>query len=108
MEGRISEPKEETTKTGKRLFKFSVAHEFKEKRDEETLLKTYWVDCALWNFKDSVKIKNEISTPELLTKGKMVKVTGQPIADAWLDKETGELKSRIKCNAESIEILTGE
>lgn len=105
VKGRISEPKEEKTESGKSVLKFSVAHEYKEKRGEDTLLKTQWVEIDLWNFNDAVKKNEKIVSTELLLKGQGVQVTGVPFIDAWNDKDTGEIKSKLRVNAQGIELI---
>lgn len=108
VEGFMSESKEEETTGGKKLLKFSVAHEFKEKRGEDVLVKTQWVECDLYNFKNSVKFGGKLSSPEMLEKGRVVRVFGRPFVNAWVDKVSGEIKSQLKCAVEKIELLCSD
>lgn len=103
--GRITEPKEEVTPGGKKFLQFSVADEYREKVGEDVFLRTRFIEIDLWNFKNAVKKNDKEVATELLEKGLGVRVTGSPVFDSWNDKESNELKKKIKINAQVIELI---
>lgn len=105
VEGRMTEPKEETTTGGTKLLKFSVAHEYAVKRGDDRILQTEFVECSLWNLNNAVTMDGKMTSAEMLEKGKMIKVTGFPKVDAWIDKTNGEIRTKLQCNAEAVQIV---
>ncbi len=100
LKGRIAEPKAFTANSGKKGLNFSVATERREKKGEDTVLVTDWIDCTQW--------EKELRGLATIKKGDYVKVTGYPVSEGWLDKESGEIKTKVKCIADLVDVVDSE
>ncbi|MHB8131106.1 MAG: single-stranded DNA-binding protein [Mobilitalea sp.] len=96
VEGRLSEPKQFVTKGNKAGVNYSVAHEYKEKKGEDYIVKTQWVDCVQW-------LEINKTYEEKFKKGDTVLIEGYPFSEGYVS-EGGDIKSKIKCIVQSIEL----
>lgn len=64
-----------------------------EKRED-----TLWLECVLWN-------KTAELASEYLSKGKSVLFEGKLKQEEWNDKETGQKRSKIVLNVETMQFL---
>lgn len=105
VEGRINEPKEVTFDSGKKVLNFSVAHEYKKKDGDKTVLCTQWVNVSMWDFQNTVFVNGQSVSPELLVKGKLVHIEGYPMIEGYADQATGEIKTGLKVVVKHIDLL---
>jgi len=86
---------------GKNVISFPIAHNEKF-TDAQGVKheKTTWVDCIIWRDK-------ETSLAQYLKKGQLVYVEGTPSAEAYLQKETAEVRSSFKLSVRKLELLGG-
>lgn len=106
VEGRMSEPREyKVGSDEKRVLNFSVAYEYRKKDEDRTLLCTDWVQVSVWNFKNTVYLNGQSVSPELLLKGRKVRVEGIPVIDSYTDPSTGEVKSGLKIIANRVNLF---
>jgi single-strand DNA-binding protein len=84
--------------SGKQAISFKVAHNEKYTTDGVKHEKTVWIDCTIW--------RERVTTlPDYLKRGQKVYLEGIPSADAYTNKETGELISVLRLNVRHIELL---
>lgn len=84
--------------SGKQAISFRVAHNEKYPKDGVKHEKTVWVDCTIW--------RNQITTlPDYLKRGQLVYLEGSPSADAYTNKEMGEVVSVLRLNVRNLELL---
>lgn len=64
--------------------------------------RTEWVKCALFGKRAEGKL------PQYLTKGQQVLVEGEPSAEAWSDKQSGEAKGALSVFVKDLELVGGK
>lgn len=98
-EGNLTKDAELThTQTGKTVLKFRIAcnERYQDKESGEWKDgETYYQDVEFWGKKAEV-------VAGYLPKGKEVRVEGKLKLDTWDDKETGQKRSKVVCNAFSV------
>ncbi len=82
---------------GKKVLNFSIAHTERYNNNQGVACeRTTWVECGIWD-------KDKLAP--YLKKGVQVYVEGKPITNAWVDKPTGEVKTSLRLNVFSIQLL---
>jgi single-strand DNA-binding protein len=84
----------------KQAVSFTVAHTERYKNAQGTATeKTTWIECTMWREKDRLAV-----VPYLL-KGQLVYCEGKVEAASYLDKETGELRQKLRLNLQDVQLL---
>ncbi|MEL7249906.1 MAG: single-stranded DNA-binding protein [Bacteroidota bacterium] len=84
---------------GKNVISFPIAHNEKY-QDAQGVKheKTIWIDCSIWR-------KENTRLVEYLKKGQLVYVEGIPKSEAYVQKESGELRSSLKLTVMNLQLL---
>jgi single-strand DNA-binding protein len=82
------------TPSGAAVAEFSLACTVRRKGQEPG---TEWVQCSLWADRGEALAR-------LLTKGSAITVIGEVSTHAWLDRQTGEARSKLRCRVVEIEL----
>lgn len=85
------------TPAGAAVAEFSLAVTVRHKGQEPT---TEWIQCSLWADRGEAMAK-------YLTKGSAVTVVGDVSTHAWLDRQTGEARSKLRCRVVEITLQGG-
>lgn len=97
----VRDPELKYTPQGAPVCEFTLASNRRfTKKDGEKVEEVAFVDVVAWNR------LAEISA-EYLKKGRMVVVSGQLIQDRWEDKETGQKRSKLRVQAQTVQFLGG-
>lgn len=95
----VRDPELRYTPQGAAVCEFSLASNRRyTKKDGEKVEEVLFVDTVVWNRAAEV-------SAEYLKKGRMVVVTGQLIQDRWEDEATGQKRSKIRVQANSVQFL---
>lgn len=62
--------------------------------------KSHWVKCSLFG-------KRAAKLAEMLTKGTLVEVVGEPVVSAWSDKQTKEARGQIELTVMEVKLHGG-
>jgi single-strand DNA-binding protein len=85
------------TPAGDAVAEFSLAVTVRHKDREPS---TEWIQCSIW------KERGE-RMARYLTKGSAVTVSGDVSTHAWLDRQTGEARSKLRCRVSEITLQGG-
>lgn len=97
----VRDPELRYTPGGAAVCEFTLASNRRyTKKDGEKVEEVIFVDTVVWNRAAEV-------SAEYLKKGRMVVVTGQLIQDRWEDEATGQKRSKIRVQANSVQFLGG-
>lgn len=97
----VRDPELRYTPQGAPVCEFTLASNRRfTKKDGDKVEEVIFVDAVAWNR------LAEISA-EYLKKGRMIVVSGQLSQDRWEDKETGQKRSRIRVQAQTLQFLGG-
>lgn len=83
------------TQGGKAVCSFTVAVKAGYGDNE----RTEWIKCALFGKRAEGKL------PQYLVKGQQVIIEGEPSAEAWNDKQTGDARSAISVFVKDLELV---
>jgi single-strand DNA-binding protein len=84
----------------KQAVSFTVAHTERYKNAQGTPTeKTTWIECTMWREKD------RLAVVPYLVKGQLVYCEGKVEAASYLDKETGELRQKLRLNVQDVQLL---
>jgi hypothetical protein len=97
VNGRVNEPQMFTAKNGRNGQNFSIANEYKEKKGDDIVLLTQWIDCTQW--------QNDEQPLAKIKKGDKLNVIGIPITEVYQVKETKEFKAKLKCIVSWVEVV---
>lgn len=82
---------------GKKVVNFSFAHTETWKNNAGVKSsRTIWIECAAWE-------KQNLAP--FLKKGTQIYVEGQAFPNAWVDKETAEVKATLRMKVFQIQLL---
>jgi single-strand DNA-binding protein len=88
------------TTSGTPVAKFSVAcNEAVKQQDESWQDKPSFFDCTLWG-------KQAETLAQYLTKGRQVAITGRLRQEQWTDQQSGQNRSKVVVNVQSLELLS--
>lgn len=84
----------------KQAVSFTVAHTERYKNAQGTPTeKTTWIECTMW------RTKEQLAVVPYLVKGQLVYLEGKIEAASYVDKETGELKQKLRLNLQDVQLL---
>lgn len=98
LTGRLGKDAElRETQGGTQVCAWSMAYDtgFGDKK------KSHWVKCALFG-------KRAATLQPYLLKGGLVEVVGEPVASAWLDKQTKEPRGQIEIAVSEVKLHGGK
>lgn len=85
--------------SGNKVINFSIAHnERYTDKQGVSREKTTWIECAYW-------LPNPDNLVKHLLKGTQVVVEGEPSADAYAEKASGELRSKLRLRVRSLDLM---
>jgi len=97
----VRDPELRYTPHGAAVAEFTVAANRKfNRKDGEPAQDVVFLDVVAWNRMAEV-------AAEFLKKGRQVAVTGALVQDRWDDKDSGQKRSRIRLQAQSLQFLGG-
>jgi single-strand DNA-binding protein len=97
----VRDPELRYTPQGAAVSEFTLASNRRfTKADGEKVEEVIFVDTVAWNKLAEV-------TAEFLKKGRMVALSGSLTQERWEDKETGQKRSKIRIQAQSVQFLGG-
>ena len=97
----VRDPELKYTPQGAPVCEFTLASNRRwTKKDGEKAEDVAFVDVVVWNRLAEV-------SADYLKKGRMIAVSGQLTQDRWEDKETGQKRSRIRIQVQSLQFLGG-
>lgn len=89
----VKAPELHFTERGSAVTNFTVRLVTGKKRDGEEYPPTAFIDCAIWNGDNSKQAEN---VAESFRDKDRVVVIGKLIQDEWIDKETGDKRTKLK------------
>ena len=97
----VRDPELKYTPQGAAVCEFTLASNRRfTKKDGEKVEEVVFVDVVAWNRLAEV-------SAEYLKKGRMIVVSGQLIQERWEDKETGQKRSKLRVQAQTVQFLGG-
>jgi single-strand DNA-binding protein len=97
----VRDPELRYTPQGAAVCDFTVATNRKfTRKDGEKVEEVAFIDVAVWNRMAEV-------AAEYLKKGRQVALAGSLVQDRWEDEATGQKRSKIRIQAQSIQFLGG-
>ena len=89
----VKAPELHFTERGSAVTNFTVRLVTGKKRDGEEYAPTAFIDCAIWNGDNSKQAEN---VAESFRDKDRVVVIGKLIQDEWIDKQTGDKRTKLK------------
>ena len=89
----VKAPELHFTERGSAVTNFTVRLVTGKKRDGEEYPPTAFIDCAIWNGDNSKQAEN---VAESFRDKDRVVVIGKLIQDEWIDKQTGDKRTKLK------------
>ena len=89
----VKAPELHFTERGSAVTNFTVRLVTGKKRDGEEYAPTAFIDCAIWNGDHNKQAEN---VAESFRDKDRVVVIGKLIQDEWIDKETGDKRTKLK------------
>ena len=97
----VRDPELRYTPQGAPVGEFTLASNRRfTKKDGEKVEEVSFIDVVVWN-------RLAETCAEYLKKGRQIVVLGQLTQDRWEDKETGQKRSRIRVQAQTVQFLGG-
>ena len=89
----VKDPELHFTERGSAVTNFTVRLVTGKKRDGEEYAPTAFIDCAIWNGDHNKQAEN---VAESFRDKDRVVVIGKLIQDEWIDKQTGDKRTKLK------------
>lgn len=89
------------TSAGTAVSKFSIAVNRSRKKGDTWEEEAHFFDTVLWGRQAEAVVK-------YLTKGQQVVIKGELRLNRWTDKETGQNRSKVEINADTVQLVGGK
>lgn len=96
----VRDPEIKYTANGNPIAKFSIANNYSYIQNNELVEDVNYFDIKVWG-------NQAVNCEKYLSKGKQIAILGFLKQNKWVDKTSGQNKSKIEITASSIQFLSG-